>query len=568
MFGKYLVFFSRMLLLAVLLAATSVFLPSADAESKTPASPGSKIPLTQVLNPDGTINPQNALEGSFDLSGWQGSLDPVRGPVFTPAVSVSDVWSPVANGVNDSVMAVALAGNDLYVGGYFTQPCPNNDCGIMNQVIYHIARWNGSTWASLGEGLDGVVNDIVIDGTDVYVGGTFTLVCGFSSCSMNNTPVNHIAKWNGNSWTPLGNGLNEAVETIALYGNDVYVGGAFTHACGNVECSSGNVPVNHIARWDGSAWFAVGNGVNAQVDVIARNGSDVYVGGTFSEFCDNPSCNGSNVPVNHIAKWNGTAWSAVGNGFNEYVAAIVFDGNRIYAGGGFRQVCGNPECDSGNIPVNHVAVWDASAWAALGNGVSAPVQAMALRAGEVFVGGGFDQVCGDPACLNDNRIVNSIAVWNGDDWLALGNGVFYGVNDMWVDGSDVYVVGGLSVVCGEPGCGDGNLKVNHIAKYGPPDPPTDNCTAKPSKPILKSPINNVTLPKNFAKLKWRAATCAVTYNVIVQYSNWFTVDKAVNLKKLKYKTIPLPHNYGLKWSVSACNSRGCTKSAKGKFTTP
>jgi hypothetical protein len=56
----------------------------------------------------------------------------------------------------------------------------------------------------------------------------------------------------GAVWAPLGFGLNNFVTAIAVSGSDVYVGGAFTAVCGNAACNNGNVPINHIARWDAS----------------------------------------------------------------------------------------------------------------------------------------------------------------------------------------------------------------------------------------------------------------------------------------------------------------------------
>ncbi|GAB5521923.1 MAG: hypothetical protein RhofKO_41740 [Rhodothermales bacterium] len=73
-------------------------------------------------------------------------------------------------------------------------------------------------------------------------------------------------------------GLNSSVSAIAVVGSDVYVGGGFTNA--------GGVAADRIARWDGSQWHALGAGVNSSVSAIAVAGSDVYVGGSFSETGD------------------------------------------------------------------------------------------------------------------------------------------------------------------------------------------------------------------------------------------------------------------------------------------
>lgn len=77
---------------------------------------------------------------------------------------------------------------------------------------------------------------MAVNGTDLYAGGFFTEAGG--------SPTNRIAKWDGVSWYPLGDGINNEVNAIAVSGNDVYAGGIFNLA--------GGTNVNGLARWDGS----------------------------------------------------------------------------------------------------------------------------------------------------------------------------------------------------------------------------------------------------------------------------------------------------------------------------
>jgi YVTN family beta-propeller protein len=94
-------------------------------------------------------------------------------------------------------------------------------------------------------------------------------------------------------------GADSQVNAFAVYDGDLYAGGKFT--------SIGGVRMNNIARWDGTSWTAVGNarrvGVNDRVDSLQVYDGDLYVGGKFTEA-------GSGISVNHLAKWNGR-WSGV-----------------------------------------------------------------------------------------------------------------------------------------------------------------------------------------------------------------------------------------------------------------
>jgi hypothetical protein len=103
--------------------------------------------------------------------------------------------------------------------------------------------------------------------------------------------------------------------------------------------------------------------------------------------------------------------------------------------------------------------------------------------------------------------------------------------------------------------------------FTPTTTPTDGCTAKPGKPILKAPANNAALGTVRAKLKWNPASCAESYQVVVKdTATKKTVDKKAGLTVLKYKTKPLERGSEYKWFVKACNPFGCNRSSPRLFT--
>jgi Tol biopolymer transport system component len=182
--------------------------------------------------------------------------------------SWSALGSGSANGVSAgdfiSVNAIKALGNDLFVGGSFTE--------AGGHAAFAVARWNGSAWSSLGGGAANGVNNIVyalaVSGNDLYVGG------GFSEAGAQ--PISGVARWNGSAWLPLGtldlNGVNGTVHAIAVSGSDVYVGGSFTRAGGEIA--------NGLARWDGSAWHGLSVDAPPQIvrAMIVDNGT-LYAGG-------------------------------------------------------------------------------------------------------------------------------------------------------------------------------------------------------------------------------------------------------------------------------------------------
>ena len=97
------------------------------------------------------------------------------------------------------------------------------------------------------------VNAIEVGLSGLYVAGAFRLVDGWIE-------ANGIARWDGTRWFPLGKGVANdeggyppAIKDIAVVGDDVYVGGGFQWA--------GDKRAQHIAKWDGTTWSSLGVGV-------------------------------------------------------------------------------------------------------------------------------------------------------------------------------------------------------------------------------------------------------------------------------------------------------------------
>jgi hypothetical protein len=208
-----------------------------------------------------------------------------------------------------------------------------------------------------------------VGGTDLYAGGYFTTAGGVNA--------NHIAKWNGSDWSALGSGTGGSypgVEALAANGIDLYAGGMFTTA--------GGVLVNCIAKWNGSTWSALSSGITGgnvpDIYALTASGTDLYAGGNFTT--------AGGVPAKCIAKWNGSAWSALGSGVGggdyPYVDALAVSGTDLYAGGSFT--------NAGGVMTKYVAQWNGNAWSALGSGINNTVFAMATdELGHLFVGGAF-----------------------------------------------------------------------------------------------------------------------------------------------------------------------------------
>ncbi|NVO02865.1 MAG: hypothetical protein HXX09_09225 [Bacteroidetes bacterium] len=331
------------------------------------------------------------------------SAKSVNGPVYAIAVNGSDVfvggtftmagtittsfiskwdtlqkkWFSLSSGVNDgsNVKAIAVDGQYVYIGGAFSK--------IGGVTATNIARWDtvSKTFSTLGTGVNGPVSSIAVNGGIIYVGGSFVTAGGIT--------VNNVAKYDTTTtnWTSLGGGINGSVSSLAFRGNGLYVGGYFITA--------GDVAANNVGRWYGNSWTGLGNAsangvTGGTVMGVTTNGTEVYVGGNFS--------NAGGKPADLVAQWTGSGWASMpssgdglgGDGFSSCVNAITMYGTSVYVGGSI--------VAAGNVKTNNIAKWDGG-WFVLGSGASdGAVRALSSNGTDLWVGGDFKTMGGKQSC--------------------------------------------------------------------------------------------------------------------------------------------------------------------------
>ncbi|MCE2925446.1 MAG: hypothetical protein LW822_08340, partial [Phycisphaeraceae bacterium] len=320
------------------------------------------------------------------------------------------------SGLGGQVNAVlALPGGGVVAGGKF-----NNAGG---EAANRVALWNGSAWSALGAGINGSVNALaVLPNGDAVAGGDFSTAGGVSA--------SNIARWNGTSWSALGTGIDGPVYALAVMPNgDLIAGGAFTTA--------GGVQANSIARWDGLSWSALGAGIEGSVYALAVlpvSGS-IVAGGFIAS--------AGGLPVNYVARWDGSLWSPLGVGTNRFILALTSvrtpgGGEDLYAGGFFTQ--------AGGMPANYIARWNGTAWSALGTGTGYVVTALGVLPDGA---GGASVIAAGPFGGAGGETVWGVGRWDGSAWFALGGYTdqlirAISVRPDGVGGGDLYVAGDLA----------------------------------------------------------------------------------------------------------------------------
>lgn len=228
---------------------------------------------------------------------------------------------------------------------------------------------------------------LVLPNGDLVAAGVFDAIGGVAA--------NHIARWNGTVWSALGTGTNGAVNALALAPNgDIVAGGSFTIA--------GGAAANYVARWNGANWMPLGAGPGQPVTAVAVLGNgDVVVGHAYTSAS--------------VDRWNGTAWSQIGTlGYvgSPIVKAMSTAANGdLLLGGAFTHVNG--------VVAACIARWSpgAQVWSAIGAGTElnpqpglntgAQVNAVVELANGSIVAGG-------------NRLGlsqwDTMATWSGSTW--------------------------------------------------------------------------------------------------------------------------------------------------------
>jgi hypothetical protein len=287
-------------------------------------------------------------------------------------------------------------------------------------------------WNNLGHGttsttppLNGKVETFYDTGTVLYVGGDFTNAGGLAA-------GDHIAKWNGTSWSALGVGLGDAASAVYAITSDPTTGLIF--AAGSFQNAGGDVDADLVAMYNGSTWAHLPNvALNGTVFALTVIGRYLYIAGGFSK-------QPSGTLADGIVRWNidthvEEAVSVNTSAIGGTPAAIVPDGSGgFYLGGNFANVDNIAAAD-------YVARWSGGSWSALGSiALNARVRALSMDGGNLFVGGEFTGAGGASGA-------DKVAEWNGTSWSAIGGSTFFGtsaaviVYGIWADHGTVVASG-------------------------------------------------------------------------------------------------------------------------------
>ena len=421
----------------------------------------------------------------------------------------SDLGATGKAGLNGSVYALnadTFGGHVLFAGGAFTSAGGD-------PTISHLGAWNGTKWIAVGAPvLNGAVHAIAYNNGRVYAGGVFTNAGG-------DADADFLAVWDGSTWKPFCNAVGAAfngnVVALKIIGSTLYIGGSFLDATGIksadslVACDLNTGTPQALGTQDG---------VTGSVYALAADSNGIlYAAGAFINM-------GGNLAADHVAAFNGSAWSSMGSGpsngggpVQDIARSITAQGTNVYVGTDSLNIGGIAQAD-------HVAKWNGSAWSAMGSSTdgangwfpaSATILGLATSGSRVFATGTFTDANGDPRADN-------IASFGGTSWHNVGSngagdGPWSGSGLALVAFGDDIVAGGSFTSAG------GNRRAVGAASY-------------PLVPDITAP--KVTL-YNIAPTLFKATqSTAVTYKLSEPAKVTFTLTKAGKKLRVFARTSP------------------------------
>lgn len=343
-----------------------------------------RIPTaTPDPTPSGSLVPVPGTDGISFVRTTGGLWSPYPAASATASPTTVPLIATYIAGTGTKVQNLAALGADsLIVGGGFDGA--GSSGGGLQTSLGGLAKWSATgEWVGPGTGgFTNLVESLLSDGAGtVYVGGGFT---GDDIGSPSAQPMG-IQRMSGpfnalSSWGNLADGFSWVkpsaspsiqpgrVDAMALVNGTVYAGGYFTRG------GTGSGTYNNLARWSGSAWAAVGSGLNhtatnpnspTSVRALAADSERglLYVGGTFNNSTSNvanypctpviPGPSPSNSPIPNpdgqgplrcVAVWDtginqfipfrwGTDVNE--NGVTGEVSTFAVDGRDVYVGGNF-----------------------------------------------------------------------------------------------------------------------------------------------------------------------------------------------------------------------------------------
>lgn len=268
--------------------------------------------------------------------------------------------------ITPSIDAIAISGDDIYVGGNFT-----TIGGVTKKYVAKLNNINGLVDPNWDANSNNIVSHLFTNGSDIYVTGYFSSIGGQTrSCvaRLNNTNGNADPFWNPNA---------VGIDALVVDSNAIYVGGDFR--------SIGGSTIQYIAKLNSTTGAADPNWApnpNLRVYAVCLSDSDVFVGGDFTNLGGQ-----ERHRLAKLKKSDGSVNSSWDPNADDRISTMAINQDKIYAGGRLTS--------AGNVSMNKIArLYNKNGaldlnWIPDANGA---VYNIVIDGDDVYVGGGFTYI--------------------------------------------------------------------------------------------------------------------------------------------------------------------------------
>jgi len=260
------------------------------------------------------------------------------------------------------------SGLALFAAGHFDFIGPVETHGV--------AKWNGTNWSAVGGGVAmnnfHVVNDLTTFAANTEGSTPAALVATGSFTQIGGISAANIAAWNGQTWTPLGSGLDGSGSAMRVLTQKssmeagLYVGGTFNHA--------GGQPSKSIALWNGLNWSALDIGFTG--NFVRVHAIEFFTPESSGE--TQLVLAGKPLQVNsdfrgHVLTWNGAQVQSLGSGMIPKSATVLAT---LDDGTGSHLYCGASNIDPARSAVSRLVDGE---WQSVGVGLRGFVNAIGVH---------------------------------------------------------------------------------------------------------------------------------------------------------------------------------------------
>ena len=338
-------------------------------------------------------------------------------PMVAQAATVSTVPDDTAT-VAGGVYGMTIANGKTYLGGQFTKVG-----GKARANVAAVTNADGKVDATFNPGTDGRVRAVEAsqDGSVIFLGGTFTTAGGephANLAAVDATTGQPIAGWSADTV-----GSNPVVNSLAVFGNRLYVGGSFAGIDGTTRK---RLVVLDATTGDLISAFKPAPNSGISEVVVSPDGSTVFASGYFTSLGGQPRLYAGGVDA---TTGTANAWNPTGSGGATITIALTPDGSRVFYGTSNNTVFAYDWATS-NSPV-----WSKK--------MSGNTQAMVVTEDEMWIGGHFSQSIDDH---ESHPFIASINPSNGalNSWNPRCAGGKMGVWALDHDGTHLHVGGVFS----------------------------------------------------------------------------------------------------------------------------